>query len=99
MLSLIPVGLCGEEPPMQTTQTASAPAFAPRPHEARPATALLAEFRFGSDAALERALALAGEQSWIAAYTVDRTRRTLRVTLAGVPQPGARRRTEATRVH
>jgi hypothetical protein len=84
---------------MQTTQTASAPAFAPRRSEDRPAAVQLAEFHFGSDAALERALALAGEQSWIAAYTVDRTRRTLRVTLAGGPQPGARRRSEATTVH
>jgi hypothetical protein len=99
ILSLVPVGLSGEEPPMQTAQPASAPAFVPRPSEGRPAAAQLAEFRFESDAALERALALAAAQSWIAGYTVDRVRRTLRVTLAGVPQRTARRRAEATSVH
>jgi hypothetical protein len=84
---------------MQIAQTASAPAFVPRPSEGRPAALQRAEFRFESDAALERALALAGEQSWIAGYTVDRTRRTLRVTLAAVPQRSAGRRAEATPVH
>ena len=46
-----------------------------------------AEFRFASDAALERALLLARDQSWIASWTVDRTERTLRVVLAAGTAP------------
>jgi hypothetical protein len=41
-----------------------------------------AEFQFASDAALERALLLARDQSWIASCSVDRTKRTLRVELS-----------------
>jgi hypothetical protein len=53
-----------------------------------------AEFHFATDAALDRALALALEQPWIGELTVDRRRRTLRVTLsAGTPavRPGRSR--------
>jgi hypothetical protein len=46
-----------------------------------------AEFRFASDAALERALLLARDQSWIASWTVDRAERTLRVVLAAGTAP------------
>jgi hypothetical protein len=68
-------------------QTAVALAFVPRSAKA-PVAPQLAEFRFQSDAALERALDLASGQSWIAACAVDRARRTLRVTLAaGTSQP------------
>jgi hypothetical protein len=51
-----------------------------------------AEFRFESVAALERALALAREQSWVANCAVDRSERTLRVVLSsGTPASVARR--------
>ena len=45
-------------------------------------SAQYAEFRFATDAALERALLLARDQSWIASWAVDRTQRTMRVELA-----------------
>jgi hypothetical protein len=48
-----------------------------------------AEFHFASDSALERALLLARDQSWIASCAVDRTRRTLRVELAAGTRPAA----------
>jgi hypothetical protein len=71
-------------------QTAAELAFVPQSGPARaPETLQRAEFRFASDAALERALELARTQSWIASCAVDRTRRTLRVVLAS----GAGRRT------
>ena len=47
-----------------------------------PAAPQRAEFRFASDAALERALGLARSQSWIGNCTVDRAARTLRVVLS-----------------
>ena len=78
-------------------QQAPALAFVPRPSSERPTATQLAEFRFESNAALERALALAAGQSWIASYAVDRARRILRVTLAvgclqaGVLAPRAER--------
>jgi hypothetical protein len=46
-----------------------------------------AEFQFASDSALERALLLARDQSWIASCAVDRTKRTLRVKLAAGTRP------------
>jgi hypothetical protein len=51
-----------------------------------------AEFRFESEAALERAVALARGQSWVADCAVDRRERTLRVVLSsGTPASAARR--------
>jgi hypothetical protein len=64
-------------------QTAAPLAYVPQTGPARaPEAAQRAEFRFASDAALERALALAASQSWIASCTVDRSRRTLSVVLS-----------------
>jgi hypothetical protein len=81
-------------------QLAPAPAFVSRPAESPPVATRLAEFCFASDAALERALALAADQSWIAACTVDRARRTLRVTLCpGVPQAAPYRHAGGASLH
>jgi hypothetical protein len=82
-------------------QVQPVPAFVPGPAETRSVAVQRAEFRFESDAALERALALVPEQSWIAICSVDRARRTLRVTLApGIPQPPApSRATEPATIH
>jgi hypothetical protein len=49
-----------------------------------------AEFHFASDAALERAILLARDQSWIDSCTIDRTRRTMRVVLSAGTHPAAR---------
>ena len=46
-----------------------------------------AELRFASDAALERELLLARDQSWIASFTVDRVDRKLRIVLASGTAP------------
>ena len=81
-------------------QMESAPAFVPGPAETWPVGPQRAEFRFESDAALERALNLAAQQSWIAGCAVDRPRRTLRVTLAaGVAAPVCTRTAELTTIH
>ena len=81
-------------------QTAFAPELVSRPAESRPAAAQLAEIRFESDAALERALALAAGQTWIAACAVDRARRTLRLTLAaGASQRPVSRHASAATLH
>ena len=61
------------------TQTPVLPDARPRTTSWAPRRA---EFRFTSDAALERALALLGAQPWIGACSVDRARRTLRVSLS-----------------
>ena len=81
-------------------QMAAALSVVPRSPKSRSA-AELAEFRFESDAALERALALAAEQSWIAGCSVDRARRTLRVTLSpGTAQAAVlRRRASGASIH
>lgn len=70
-------------------QTATSLAYAPQTGPARaPEIPLRSELRFASDAALERALALARSQRWIASCTVDRSRRTLQVVLAsGAERP------------
>jgi len=70
-------------------QTATSLAYVPQTGPARaPEVPLRSELRFASDAALERALALARSQRWIAACTVDRSRRTLHVVLAsGAERP------------
>ena len=57
--------------------SAATPVVSPAPISAR-----RAEFRFESDAALERALALVCDQRWIASCSVDRERRALCVVLA-----------------
>jgi hypothetical protein len=62
-------------------QTAAPLAATPRPASSPAVTTARAEFHFESEAALERACALAREQSWIASCSVDRPRRTLRVVL------------------
>jgi len=64
-------------------------AFVPQTAPARAPEALQrAEFRFASQASLERALALLRTQSWIASCSVDRTRLTLDVVLAsGAARP------------
>jgi hypothetical protein len=70
---------------------------AARPAPRAPWSARDAEFQFATDAALERALALALEQPWIGELAVDRRRRTLRVTLsAGTPAVAPGRGREAT---
>jgi hypothetical protein len=51
--------------------------------------AQIAEFHFASEAALERAVLLARDQSWIASCAVDRTTRTMRVQLAAGTRPAA----------
>ena len=64
-------------------QTAASIAYVPQTGPARaPEAPLRSELRFASDAALERALALARSQRWIASCTVDRSRRILHVVLA-----------------
>jgi hypothetical protein len=61
------------------TPSIPTPTSETRPEASR---AQYAEFRFATDAALERALLLARDQSWIASWAVDRTQRTMRVELA-----------------
>jgi hypothetical protein len=68
-------------------QLVTATPFVPRREETRAPGAELAEFCFESEAALERAVALAAAQSWIRSFSVDRTRRALRVTLAAGTAP------------
>lgn len=64
-------------------QPAAQVAFVPQSGPARaPESLQRAAFRFSSAAALERALALVHEQSWVASWTVDRAQLTLDVVLA-----------------
>ncbi len=72
-----------------TPATPRASAWAPR----------RAEFRFTTEAALERALELALAQPWIGACTVDRARRTLRVSLAAGTSAPARCREASPALH